>query len=1274
MNRFRVCLLVLSLLAALAVHAEDAAAIKARLAAAKPGQTVTLPAGTFALGNLTVPDGVTLQGAGYDQTFLDAAGTDIGVRLGAGAALCDLSLTGAIQVGVLVEGVSGVTIERMRVRKCGSGVLVRRATSCAVRNVVVADNYAGVNFTACKSSVLLNATVANSASCAMRLTDGNGCVVANNLFVYAATGIILGGENTGNLIDHNLYIANFVGSMKSEAPRRKVETWATLSGYDTHSLTANVDFKDPAHGDYHPITPLTWAPTRSTVSDFGVAKMGMLVAPATDMDGHPRVGGVDLGAYETNFPAPRKADGKFTVKSGAGVTSAGLFTEDGRNVRYLFQNLPLAKGVYDYWLPSRDWQGRPIPAGDYVVKTTEAKLSLDYIAHAGNSDLQMSTTSLGSAKKCASLNTNGVVFDAAGRLIVTQDGFESGEHVRAYNADMSAFTWSYSGGGNVLGTAMDDKGRVLVMREPGRLLRLDATTGDNANFTTGSAARNYRDAFNKVNGMAWLNGKLYVADAGTGKLYILAGEDLDIASSVDLPGIAQPAVDGKTGQLWAIDGDAVVMLDAAGAVKGHVTPVAGPTLLAANAGRLAVYSATTRKIHVFDCTDSAHLKALFTIGTGDDGYGKMQADRFWGPRAITVSATGEIAVADPPRTCLFAADGTAKKMHMGMWGQEISYGWFADDTRVHFFNINGGYDILLDGKKRRWEPGTHWRYTVTDIDPLFFFNAGGQNFGVLSQNVRNVGQFMVVARMETGGTALALVRYGCDKDGMFLQRADDAGLIADAAPKEPVLGADGKRITENCLAGAFFNTDTRRDGGLAIPTDRGMLRVPMTGLDAHGVPQYDFAHRTLVAAQAEGSPNYLSPYDFPAKTVKETMSIANDLYLLPDGGYVAAMRTASGPGPDPATEHSNGTSMAQFDAKGQLRWFSPMNPYGLKLGFHGITNIAGITVAGRGQLCEFETMDADGLGTGVIGTTRSFGWLGMWLDNHRQVQGFTGNDGKPYLIVGDYADQTYHWMTLSGVEKIVHQSLPVRISAETAATLLAATPVPPPHWPVPLAPHVTIKKLAAPLPVDGDIAKWRTLGVAPIVISADDPTDNSAIVRIGHTDDALYVQVIKFDNVLVFHQTEPGRHYEQDGIEFNIGTFWSGWKYNITRLDWKDDIVLRDRFFGESRLLTPAECPRIIKTLDTAADVPERALLEAATGADMRNCKVMVIEFKLGKEALANLPADRQVLFQPGKTFLLGVTINDNDVVGGDLFAPIGWPTGYGAFSRDDGLATAVVE
>ena len=375
-----------------------------------------------------------------------------------------------------------------------------------------------------------------------------------------------------------------------------------------------------------------------------------------------------------------------------------------------------------------------------------------------------------------------------------------------------------------------------------------------------------------------------------------------------------------------------------------------------------------------------------------------------------------------------------------------------------------------------------------------------------------------------------------------------------------MLGSDGKQIQER-LFDSLTNTDTRTDGSLSMPHGRGVLVVPMTGLDDKGVPRYDFAARQLIAGTVDGSPDYISPYDFKTK---ETVRIGGDLSHFPAGDFIAAMTTATGAGPDPATEHANATSMAGFDRDGKLRWFWPMNPKGLRLGFHGITTIGGITFAGRGMICEYETMDHDGLGTGVLGTPRAFGWSGMWLDNHRQTQGFTGNDGKPYLITGDYAEQSYHWTTPIGWDKVIHHEQPVVITEALAATLRAEFPAPVPVWPVPPPPTVVIRKLAAPLPIDGDLAKWRTLGIQPIVISAVDPADNSAVVRLGYVEDALYVQIIKFDKNLTFHQREPGRHYCQDGIELNLQTFWSGWKYNATRLNNKDDIILRDRFLARA--------------------------------------------------------------------------------------------------------------
>jgi nitrous oxidase accessory protein NosD len=1244
-----------------------------RLKTARPGDTITLPAGTFR-GGVTLPEGVSLKGAAYAQTILDATGADNGLVLSGKTpvSVSDLTVRGAAQAGIVADGLAGGAVERVVVRGCGSGLVVRDTRGLQVRNVVLADNAAGVALVRSEGCALVNATVANVAGTAIRVSGCRRTAVFNNLVANAAYGIVVTADRSDLAIDHNLYIANYVGQLQGETTRKKVESWAALSGYDRHSLTIGVSFKDAASGDYRPISRLSWAPVRATSSDWGVPKLGAVEAPAADMDGVRRAGGVDLGAHEVSFPALRPADGTLTVKSGAGVTSAGLFTPDGRLVRYLFQNLPLPAGRHEFWLPSRDWQGRPIPTGAYEVRTVEADLRLDYVAAAGNGDLAMSTTELGGVAKRVSLDPHAAAFDAAGQLLVAQSGFESGQFVRAYDPAMTRFVWSFPGGGHTQGMAVDGRGRVLVLRKGGSLVRLDAATGLGAPFASGSIEKPLGDAVKSINGLCVAGEKVYVGDPEAGQLVVLAGDELARAGSVAVPSPTQPSHDPASGLIWSIAAEKdLVTVAPDGAVTARGAPVEKPTVLAARDKRLAVYSAKANTIAVFDASDPANLKPIRTIGKGGDGYGPIEGDRFWGVKAMAWSAQGELAVVDGIRTVLFAADGSVKRHHMGMWGQGISCGTFAGDDRMHFFNIGGGYSIILDAKKRRWEPGTRWRYTMELGNPYFVFPAGGKTYGLFPQTVKGEGEYLGVVRMEADGTGRVMRRYGWDKEGLFVQRdADGDGVIAAADPQEPVLGTDGKRLADRFMDRGFWNIDFRADGMIVHPARAGVQLVKRSGLDAQGVPQYDFAGARFLRGTTEGeSAEYVSPYDFQTK---ETLSIAEDMFLNADGTYAAVVTTKSGPGPDMCTEHANGTSMAGFDATGRLRWLWALNPYGLKMGFYGITTIGGITLAGRGAICEYESMDADGLGTGVLGMPREFGWPGMWLDNHRQSVGFTGNDGRPYLVVGDYAQQAYHWLELKGADAVQRRKQALRVTDALAAALAAEPAQPVPVWPVPPPPRVTIPRLAAPLPMDGDPAKWRGLGLKPFVAIGDDPLSSAAVMRLAYQGDDLYVQVIKFDDVLTFHQREPGKHYLQDGIEFCVNTFMEGWKYNLTRMEGKD-VVLRDRW-GGGRLLTPEEAPRSITVHETAAGVEERRLVEAATGADLSKCRAAVFEFKLTKAALSELPAKRQVNLASGQTFLFGFMINDNDLPGADTLNPMVWPVTYGTFERDDRSATAVLE
>ncbi|MCL2701421.1 MAG: right-handed parallel beta-helix repeat-containing protein [Phycisphaerae bacterium] len=1276
----------------------------AKIQAAKPGASVMLGEGTFKLGNVKIPAGVQVHGQGYGKTIIDAAGFENGFVLsgtseGNAGAVSGLTIRNATGAGLVLDGAGSVIITDVAILGCPAGVTVAKAGKCYLSNLVIADAQSGVSFVDCTNSGLANATFADIAGTAISVSECDKVTIVNNLVAGAAFGIVLGEGNKNLAIDHNIYNTNFIGRMPGHPARKKMEAWFHLSGYDRHSQTIPVEFKDAANHDYRVVSPLPWSPTRATTAYTGAAEFnGMKVAGTTDMDGTKRGPSVDIGAYQTTFDAPRKADGTFEVKSGAGVTSAGLFTKDGVCVQYLFQNTPLPKGTYEYWLPSRDWQGREIKPGDYELRLVEADMKLRYVAAAGNGDAETSKKRSNNSAKRYSLDPQAAAFTADGRIVFVQSGFESGEHVRLFTPDMGDITWSMKGSGHAVGVAVDNETKLAyVLRQPEvradqparpcSLLRFEIDTGKPAPFKSGSFEKSF-DEIKGAGGMTLLGDKMYISEPAANKVHILtvAADDITITGGFDVTEPTQIAADEKTGHVWVIggnDGHAGITLlyafDAAGKeVARSRGPALEPRAIAADNGRLTLYTPLTNTVTVYEIVNGKEFKLLRTIGVGGEGYGKIQGDKFWSPSRLALGKDGQLLVIDAPRTMLFDAEGKLVRQMLGMWGQAIGYGLFAGDDRMHFFNINGEYDIILDAKKQTWEPGTRWKYTMTSATPNFCYAAGEKTFAIYPAREKDQPQYLYITRMESDtGTARVMSRYGVDDQGLFRQSANAEGIVADDAAREYQKDAEGQPIVANFInERGFSNVDFRADGAIAIPLRKHVQIIPMTGLDANGVPVYDFTKMQIVTALADGQTTFTSPYDL---TTIDDVSIAEDMTYFEDGSFIASMSTRSGPGPDLCTAHANSTNMAGFDAKGNMRWFSATNPFGLKMGLYGIVTLGEITFAGRGAICEWETMDRDGLGTGTLGTPADMGWGGMWLDNHRQTQAFIGNDGKPYLIAGDYVAQAYHWLALEGHDKLIHQRVPVTIDAALAAVLAKEPALPVAHYPVPQPPKFTIKKIDKELPADGDLAKWRTLGIKPIVIGPDqtvknDPRDTSAVIRMAHNGDKLFVQIIKFDDVLTFHQRHIGAHYLHDGAEMCINGFYSGWKYNVTRLN-GEDVVYRDRFMeSRSDFLTTTQCPRKITLLDNARDVEERKMLEAARGLDMSGCKVMLIEFTLTPDAIRDMNG-QQMEFGGGKSFRVGFMINDGDVPGADLMNIITWPVMYGTFSFvEEGFATATFE
>ena len=118
------------------LHAtEESNYLQRLLNGAKPGQTVTLPAGEFR-GGVSMPAGVSLHGAGYEKTIIDATGAVNGLTVagGSGTVISNLTVHGASMANVAVRQADRVTIRRVRATGGLIGISVQGGHAVRVEN------------------------------------------------------------------------------------------------------------------------------------------------------------------------------------------------------------------------------------------------------------------------------------------------------------------------------------------------------------------------------------------------------------------------------------------------------------------------------------------------------------------------------------------------------------------------------------------------------------------------------------------------------------------------------------------------------------------------------------------------------------------------------------------------------------------------------------------------------------------------------------------------------------------------------------------------------------------------------------------------------------------------------------------------------------------------------------------------------------------------------------------------------------------------------------
>jgi len=1262
--------------------------LPAELAKAKPGTVVQVPAGTYPL-SVQIPAGVTLRGAGYANTTLDARNAMTGVTMKAakGARVENLTVLNS-GTGIAVDGSDNVVISGVMIVGGTIGVSASNAGGVRVENCVISKALIGITAMAVRNATIANNTVYTADSAALCISNASDSAVFNNLVANAGTGVVVGGANHNLAVDYNNYIALVTGKIEGQLQRPTVPTWRDASGgLDAHSVQLNVDFANPDHQDFHPVSTLSWSPARVSTSGWGIATLAGHAAPTMDMDGAMHAGSYGLGAFEAPGLPGHTADGSFTISSDNGEKSAGLFTADNTLVCYLFNGLPLKKGTYPYVLPARDCFGRPIPAGKYELRVVESPVKWVYHGMSANNG-KGNTIDVADT-----IHVGRMLFMPDGQLLTSSGWSEKHINLRLGDAAMNTPKWVFYGSADCPGLCLDSHGNILLMRNANQgvdLFTINPGTGSPLVRADGTYFANIKDSFKSgyIGGMAELNGKLYVADIDADKLVIGNLDTLKFDTVVAMPTPLSPAVDRKHHLIWIISNrEKILALDADGKTVQTFTEVPNPLSISVAGDHLAVASAKTGKIHIFDITDPAAPKLLRTIGRGDGPYGNWLPDRFQFQghplntnsiySSIALAENGAIAVRDASgRIVTFDPDG--KLLHDGfaVWGGDPLLVRLAGDHRLRGFDSNGSQSYFLDEKAGTWTPDTYWGLPqMKGLQPHGFFTAGGHNFGVFTCDNPDLANDMAVMIASYDQPVVRpLLLYKHKANGQYLVCRDTNGDGVIDAKDEPgivVMDTDGRPITFG-LAGRFMFVNA--DGTIMHSDYKLAVRWRLQGLDAHGVPQYVFDRQSIFQAK---NPEVPSPY-YLAKS--ENLNCTTTAKFAADGGLCACINLHNTPN-GTGFSNSGATDMARWNPDGSLRWLHTLNDY---TPVQGVMPFPDVVVSSWGHQAEFMVLDDDGMELMRGGFLPASNWNGFWVDHPQEWMAQRTDDGNIQVVIGDYMANCHHWFSIQGIGGVRKTRFPVTILPVKAREL--AYHAPQLHESVGQAtsPAITIKRLQNPLPIDGDMQKWRTLNLAPQVLltpqngygKINGPLDLSGLVRLAYQGHDLYAQVIVFDNFVTFHQP-ASRFYMTDSLQFTINSYLTGFGFNVAQTIDKGALFCRGRFYlSEFDLdLDPVKAPRIVKKFDNARDIPERQYIESIYGVDMANSSGYVIEFKLPLDAYSYQKDEKSVpKVEPGSWFWIGFMINDNDNPGTDVQNYIAWPGSFGIFTTEEKGAKAFFE
>lgn len=1275
-------LTVLSLQVSLpGIAAANPPAFVQAIQSAKAGKVITIPAGEFAISSVKIPAGVKVQGSGVLAsivTILPGGAGFVFDRVQK-AALSNLRIIDQANAAVLVDHSSEITLKRLLITGGVIGIKVAESTGVTLENCVASSSQVGISLLSSTKVGVVNNTLNANNTCGISMVNVTDCSVFNNLIIEAGVGTTLGGVNTRLAMDYNLYKALYVGGSGNQS-RINVGAWTSLSGLDHHSVQFPVAFKNADAGNFYPTATLEWDPSRLTVSGWGMAKLQGVDAPREDLMGAKRTGIPDLGAVAVLAGPKLPYAGFFEVSSDDGRKSAGLFTPAGKVVRYLFQDLPLKKGRYGYVLPSYDQYGQKVVAGDYQVRVAEGQLEIKYLTlsanNGTNSDLQADSDS-----------ALQVAFSPTGDLLVIMGWGERALNVMSIDPSYTKKArWAFAGTADPIGVCNDGK-MIYYAKNSGKnmvLTRLNPETGLPIPWSPDTPMLNIsKTLLGNPKGLVYLDGRLYIADMTGNRL--VSGDAAMPAFSDAVPATAPSSLtaDVKNKLLWYVSKkESVVAVDSTGKTIATFTQVEHPVAVAVAGNRMAVAGAKTGKIYVYTIDNPQAPVLINTLGSGDGPFGEYSPTRFRFQEfrgvstgcVLAMTADGMLALKDR-FIGVFNADGKVVHSSFSQFGNALRRIRGTNDGKVHLVDQTGHLSWTDDPKDYTWQPGSLFYLPSTIKGCTGFFTVDGILFGVYGQekmiNEKDKQNGLAIVRFDKGiGSTVSFYTHSpTSKKFVVVHDENKDGVIneqdGDGTPLDPQPPFVQRR---------FMYVDA--DFSIRIMerfSDKLGYVMKFTGLDAELRPIYDTnpANSPLVK-----DTKYGSPYK-PGEIID--MRFASESTFTPDGGMVLGTIDKFDPF-GTGLSNSGCTNLAAYTKDGSLRWFLPINDYGP---IQGIKSLGNFLLTSWGHQAEWIGLDPDGLQLGHFGYPEEADWTGYWLDHPDHYGAFENPDGSVSISAGDYMRNGQHWMQLTGARSYVKNAYPVTLTAQSflpdaadgkmeASRILARS----------AQPRITIKKLAAPLVIDGDMTKWRTAGVMPQITilphggGIKDAVDCSAVVRLAYESNNLYVQVIRFDDHIVL-DSPSGQTQCQDTTEMMINGFFDGFQFSVSNFRDSGDSIWRRRFyFGNLAKVLPSDhCPAKVTVYDSPQDIPERAMIEENYGVDLSKNKVLVMEYKLPIDDITYV-GDTKALFPvaSGKTVWIGFMIDDNDIPGTDGQRLMIWPANYSTFAGKEVSAFCTFE